>query len=296
MVQIEDYNDVYIDILKPRFAFAEIAGYEEVIERFRDMVVIPMKYPEQLEAAGIVPPTGLIVWGPLGVGKGHMIESAAGEAGTNYMIIRGRECTDHPEVIHKAFAYARENRPMVIHMMDIDWLAPRKDFDYTWSDGTTDGKPDKLGSEEVHKAVHEEVASVAYEKDIMVCASAYRIDALDQAFTRTTMLGRKIYVPRPDQHDREELFKMYLKDATLAEEVDITKLAEMTDLYIGWDIEALCRKAKLNALQRSQGKSVEVTMDDFKDAKEKVRAWLSPEMAKDYDEIMATDCLHKYNF
>jgi len=37
-------------------------------------------------------------------------------------------------------------------------------------------------------------------------------------------------------------------------------------------------------------------MDDFKDAKEKVRAWLSPEMAKDYDEIMATDCLHKYNF
>lgn len=292
---MEDYNDVYIDILKPRFNFSEIRGYEEVIERFRDMIVVPMKYPEQLEAAKIAPPTGLIVWGPLGVGKGHMIESAAGEAEVNYMIVRGRECTDHPEVIHKAFDYARKNAPVVLHIMDIDWLAPRRDFDYSWGDGTTTGMPDKKGSEAVHHAIHEEVASVAYDPKIMVCCSAYRIDALDQAFTRNPMLGRKIYVPRPDQHDREEILKYYLRNISM-NGLDITKIGKMTDHYIGWDLEALCRKAQLEALERSGKKGIDVTMADFVDSMTKVAAWLSPQMSKDYDRILSEDCIHKYNF
>jgi SpoVK/Ycf46/Vps4 family AAA+-type ATPase len=291
-----NYDRVYLDVLKPRFSFKELAGYEEVKEKFREMIVVPLKYPDALKRAEVKPPTGVIVWGPLGSGKGHMIEAAAGEAGVNYIIIRGRECTDHPNVIHKGFKFAREHRPCVVHLMDIDWLAPRKNANYTWEDGSEDGKPDKFGSPEVHEAVHEEVAKVAPIEDIITAASCYRIDVLDQAFTRTTMLGRKIYVPRPSKHDRAEMFKYYLKDVKLANDVDFKKLADITKYYVGWDIEALCRKAKLNAVEKGKGDFVEVTMADLLDAQKKVNAWLSPEMAKGYDRIRGEDCIHKYNF
>jgi transitional endoplasmic reticulum ATPase len=291
-----DYDRVYLDVLKPRFTFSQIAGYEEVKEKFKEMIVVPLKYPDALKRAGIKPPTGVIVWGPLGSGKMHMIESAAGEAGVNYIVIRGRECTDHPSVIKKGFKLAVENRPCLVHVMDIDWLCPRKDADYSWGDGTTDGKPDKFGSPEVHRTVHKEVAKVAPIEDIMVAASAYRIDVLDQAFTRTTMLGRKIYVPRPNEEDRVEIFRYYLRDLKLGKDVDLKEMARLTDYYVGWDIEALCRKAALNAIERAKGDSVVVNMEDLLQAKKKVRAWLSPEMAAGYDRILAEDCIHKYNF
>jgi len=294
--EIKMYDSVYLDMRKPRFTFDEIAGYEEIKEKLREMVVIPLKYPEAIKRSGISPPTGVIVWGPLGSGKGHMIESTAGEAGVNYIIIRGRECTDHPNVIQEGFRLARKNRPCVIHLMDIDWLAPRKDATYVWGDGTETGKPDRFGSKKVHKAVYEEVKKVAPIEDIVIGASAYRVDMIDQVFTRTGMLGRKIYVPRPDEQNREKIFKYYLNGVKIAKDGDIAKLADLTDYYVGWDIEALCRKAKLNALEREGGDFTTVNMADFKDALTKVNAWLSPEMAADYDRIFKEDCIHKYNF
>ena len=290
------YDRVYLDVLKPRFKFSDFAGYEDVIEKFKEMIVVPLKYPDALKRAGVSIPTGLIVWGPLGSGKAHMIEAAADEADINYIIIRGRECTDHPDVIREGFKWARENRPCVINLMDIDWLAPRENPDYFWSDGSEDGKPDKFGSPEVHEAVYEEVAKVAPIEDVICAASCYRIDVLDQAFTRTSMLGRKIYVPRPNEHEIEGIFKYYLKDVKLAKDIDFKKMAELTDYYVGWDIEALCRKAKLDVIDAGKGEPAEIAMDDLLAAQKKVRAWLSQEMAKDYDRIRGEDCIHKYNF
>jgi transitional endoplasmic reticulum ATPase len=286
-------GNIYLDILKPRFSFDQIAGYENVKEKMYEMIVVPLKYAEQLKKSKIKPPTGVVVWGPLGSGKGHMIECAAREAEASYVIIRGRECTDNPMAIKKGFELAMENRPCVIHVMDIDWLCPRKDADYTWSDGTTYGTPDKFGSEEVRQTVYKEISRVAQVENVMPVGSCYRIDVLDQAFTRTTMLGRKIYVPRPSKRDRKEIFKYHLRNAKLDSDVDLEKMAGLTKYYVGWDIEAICRKATLMVIER--GESF-VRMEDLLKAKEKISAWLSPEMASDYDRIMASDCIHKYNF
>jgi transitional endoplasmic reticulum ATPase len=290
------YNHTYLDVRKPRFSFEEIAGYVETKEKFNDMVVVPLNHRKELEKAGISPPSGVIVWGPLGTGKGHMIEAAANVADVNYVIIRGRECTDHPDVIRDGFKFARENRPCVIHLMDIDWLAPRKDADFSWSDGSTVGKPDKFGSDAVHLAVHDEVAGAANIQDLVVLASCYRIDVLDQAFTRTSMLGRKIYVPRPNLKNRSEILDYYLNGVEISKTVDIDKLAKETEFFVGWDLEALCRKAKLLALERNSRSPPIISKADFQGALKKVIPWLTSKMASDYDRIFEEDCIHKYNF
>jgi len=288
-------TSVYAEVLKPRFTFEDIAGYEEVKERFFEMLTMPFKYSGALKRAGMKPPTGVIAWGPLGTGKGHMIEAAADAADVGYVIIRGRECTDQPEAVRKGFELAVEVRPSIIHVMDIDWLAPRSDAGFGWSDGTTDGKPDRFGSEEVHETVIREVAKLSKMEDVMVGASCYRIDTLDQAFTRVTMIGRKIYVPPPGLEDRKAILEHYFAKAELAGDLDLKKAAELTENYVGWDIEALCRKAVMSAAKRG-GEKEQVKMSDFKAALKDVRPWLSPEMTRDYARIRAEDCLHKYNF
>lgn len=288
------YEHIYVDLREPKISFADIAGYESVKEKFAEMLVFPFKFREAFEKANLALPTGVIVWGPLGAGKGHLIEASAKEAGVNFVIIRGRETTANAEAIREGFRVAKENKPCIIHVMDIDWLAPREDANYKWSDGSEKGKPDKFGTVEVRKALYECVASVAYDRDIMVAASCYRIDVLDQAYTRTGMLGRKIYVPRPGKEDRKKIIMHYLKKME-HENIDFDRLAELTEYYVGWDLEALCRKASLICMNKN-GREGKISMKDFEEALKSVKPWLSKEMAEDYDKIFSQDCQHKYNF
>ncbi len=290
------HDHSYLDVQKPEVSFDDVGGYESVKEKFKEMVVLPLKYPEALERANMAPPPGVIVWGPLGTGKWHLTEAAAKEAGANFVLIRGRECTDRPDAIHEGFELARKMRPCVVHVMDIDWLAPRRDADYSWEKGDESGKPDRFGNEEVHQAVIDEVSKVSSTKDIMTVGSCYRIDVLDTALDRVSMLGRKIYVPSPNRHDRVEILRIYLRDAQLGTGVSPEKIAEMSEYYVGWDLEALCRKAKLAAIERSKGTLKEVTMDDFAEALKAVKPWLTPKMAERYEQMYKMDCIHKYNF
>ena len=66
--------------------------------------------------------------------------------------------------------------------------------------------------------------------------------------------------------------------------VDITKLVERTNGYVGADIEAICREAAINALRRDI-KSKEVTNKDFDDALKKVSPSVTKEIEKAYEEL-----------
>jgi SpoVK/Ycf46/Vps4 family AAA+-type ATPase len=54
---------------------------------------------------------------------------------------------------------------------------------------------------------------------------------------------------------------MNLEKVPLAEDVDLAKLAGMTEGFTGADIANLCRQAKINALEASLSKSSEVKLE-----------------------------------
>jgi transitional endoplasmic reticulum ATPase len=64
-------------------------------------------------------------------------------------------------------------------------------------------------------------------------------------------LERHIYVPAPDAESRKKIFEVYLQDtgAVLSKDISINELVEKTDGYVGADIEALVREAKLGAMR-----------------------------------------------
>ncbi len=88
-------------------------------------------------------------------------------------------------------------------------------------------------------------------KNVTVVAATNRPDMLDPALMRPGRIERHIYVPPPDKESRKKIFEVYLKgaDTLLAADVDIDALVDETDAYVGADIEALVREAKLGAMR-----------------------------------------------
>ena len=93
-------------------------------------------------------------------------------------------------------------------------------------------------------------------------------------------------VPPPDKKARLEIFKIHTKKMPLAKDVDLEKLAEMTEGYSGADIEAVCREAGLTALRESL-KAKEVKMKHFEEVLKKIKPSLTNVNVKAYEEFVS---------
>lgn len=130
---------------------------------------------------------------------------------------------------------------------------------------------------------------------------------LDDAMMRPGRFDRVVYVPPPDKDSRRKIFGVYLDDneSVLAGDVDTEILVDTTEGYVGADIEALIREAKLGAMREfitaMRGKSdhersdalanVRVTKKHFEDAMKKVKATLDQE-AIEKNERLAWSILY----
>jgi transitional endoplasmic reticulum ATPase len=89
-------------------------------------------------------------------------------------------------------------------------------------------------------------------KNVTILAATNRPDMLDDALLRPGRLERHIYVPAPDEESRRKIFEVYLGGDTgdiIAKDVDIELLVKKTEGYVGADIEALVREAKMSAMR-----------------------------------------------
>ena len=71
---------------------------------------------------------------------------------------------------------------------------------------------------------------------------------------------------------------MHTSKLALSKDVDIDKLAETTDGYVGADIEAICREAGMLALREGKTK---IEMKHFNEAIKKI----PPSVTKDIEKI-----------
>ena len=88
-------------------------------------------------------------------------------------------------------------------------------------------------------------------KNVVVLGATNRPDMIDPALLRPGRLDRVIYVPPPDAESRRKIFEVYLggAQAILSPEINLDGLVNRTDMYVGADIEALVREAKLAAMR-----------------------------------------------
>lgn len=296
---------VFYEVREPRIDWSDIGGLAGPKAKMREMVCLPLTRGEELQRMGVTLPAGVMLWGPLGLGITMLAEAAAKEAGATFVYVSGQEMLGKMDRMEEAFAMAVREAPSVFFLSDIDWLAPRPGASYDWRNGPgtpadagagghARGKPPTFADLSFTEKFLGLVDSLLPVTRVRLVGSCYRIDVVDPAAIKEKKrFNRKIFVPPPTAKDREEILAIYAGRMPLAEDAALPEIAAKAKGCTGWDIENLCRKAAVLAVEEGSAK---VAMRHFLSALGEITPWLTPDMVEGYHRIHGEDCPHHYSF
>ena len=288
---------VYYEIRAPRTRWEDIGGLAGAKAALRQMVCLPLTRAAEVSRMGLVPPAGVLLWGPLGGGLAMLPEACAAEAGVGYVCISGREVLGKPEAIVETFREAEREAPAVLYISDLDWLAPQPGASYAWGpEGGDRGKPPAFADRELTDTFLRELdrLQAATAGRLAILGGAYRIDVVDQALIKDkSRFNRKVFLPPPDREARQAVLAVHAGRTPNDGRLDLDAVAALTEGYVGWDLENVVRKAALRAIEAGRAA---VSQEDLLAAVPLVTPWLTPEMTAGYRRIHAADCPHHYNF
>ena len=279
-VQPSAMREVLIET--PNVCWDDIGGLENVKQALKEAVEWPLKHPEVFKRMGITPPKGVLLTGPPGTGKTLLAKAVATESEANFISVKGPEILskwvgESEKAIRDIFRRARTVAPAIIFFDEIDAVAPRKDMGYG----------DSRVTERVISQLLTEMDGLENLRGVVVIAATNRPDLLDPALLRPGRFDRILEVPVPDKNARLQIFRIHTRNMPLAEDVNLEKLAEITEGYVGADIEALCREAALTALREDMN-AQKVYWKHFEKAMEVVKPTMKRKIVmKDFKQETA---------
>ncbi len=255
--------------------YEDIGGLHRVMRRIREMIELPLRYPEVFERLGIDPPKGVLLHGPPGCGKTLIARAVAHETSAYFIHINGPEIIDKYYGASEAnlrnfFEDARSHAPAIIFIDEIDALAPKRE--------------EMSGDRQVERRVVAQLLALMdgleSRGNVIVIAATNIPNTLDPALRRPGRFDREIAIGVPDRDGRREIIEVHSRGMPLAKDVDLDRLANITHGFVGADLEALCREAAMSALRRlmpdidfaqasipyDQLMALEVTPSDFVNA------------------------------
>ncbi len=276
-IQPTAVREVFIEI--PNVRWSDIGGLQEVKDTLIEVVEWPLKRPETFTRLGISPPKGVLIYGPPGAGKTLLARAVATESEANFISVKGPELLskwvgESEKAVREIFRKARTAAPAIIFFDEIDAIAPTR--------GRSAG--DSHVTERVVSQLLTEMDGLESMKDVIVLAATNRPELIDRALLRTGRFDRFVYVPAPDKRSRQKIFEIYTKSMPLDEDVVVEKLVEMTEYFVGGDVEALCREAGMRALRENMDAEI-VSMKHFKDALKTLHASVTPQILENYEKM-----------
>jgi transitional endoplasmic reticulum ATPase len=267
-------REVYIEV--PSVNWADVGGLTEVKQELQEAVEWPLKKPEAFQRVGIRPPKGILLFGPPGCGKTMLARAVATESEANFISIKGPELFskwvgESEKAIREVFRKGRTAAPSIVFFDELDSVVPRRGM----------GFGDSGVSERVISQLLTELDGIESLVNVVVIGATNRPDIIDPAILRPGRFDRLIYVPAPDHSTRLNILRIHTRNMPLARDVDLEQVASQAAGYSGADLEAVVREAGLISLRRDiEGKSV--TLEDFRDAVDKIKPSITPDMENWY--------------
>jgi transitional endoplasmic reticulum ATPase len=255
--------------------YEDIGGLRREVRRIREMIELPLRFPEVFERLGIDPPKGVLLHGPPGCGKTLIARAVAHETSARFFHVNGPEIIDQwygssEAHLRRIFEDARRRAPAIIFLDEIDAIAPKRE--------------ELSGERQAERRVVAQLLTLMdgleSRGNVVVIAATNIPNTLDPALRRPGRFDREIMISVPDREGRREILEIYTRGMPLSSDVDLERLAGVTHGFVGADLESLGREAALSALRRlmpaiefSQASipydrlaALEVTTDDFEAA------------------------------
>lgn len=226
--------------------YEDIGGARNQIARIREMIELPLRFPEVFDRLGIDPPSGVLMHGPPGCGKTLIARTIAHETDARFFTISG------PEIIHKfygeseahlrkIFEQAAKQGPSIIFLDEIDAIAPRREN----------------AAGDVERRVVAQLLALMdglnRRENVIVIAATNLPNAIDPALRRPGRFDREIEIPIPDRQGRRQILEIHSRGMPLTASVDLDQLAAITHGFVGADLAALCREAAMSCLRDVMG-------------------------------------------
>lgn len=222
-------------------SFDSVGGLDDRIQQLKEMVMLPLMYPEMFKAKGVTPPRGVLFHGPPGTGKTLMARAVAssftGADGkkVTFFMRKGADCLskwvgEAERQLRLLFDEARNSQPSIIFFDEIDGLAPVR----------------SSKQEQIHASIVSTLLALMDGMDgrgqVVVIGATNRPDAVDPALRRPGRFDREFYFPLPATEARRKILDIH----TTGWEPPLTEtfkdqLAAQTKGYGGADLRVCVR-------------------------------------------------------
>ncbi|CAM8924467.1 unnamed protein product [Rhodiola kirilowii] len=234
------------DIAKPtlgddRSGWDDVGGLTDIQRAIKEMIEFPSKFPQVFSKAPIRLRSNVLLYGPPGCGKTHIVGAAAAACSLRFISVKGPELLNKyigasEQAVRDIFLKAASAAPCLLFFDEFDSIAPKRGHDNT---GVTDRVVNQFLTE---------LDGVEVLTGVFVFAATSRPDLLDAALLRPGRLDRLLFCDFPSKHERLDILRVLSKKLPLAEDVDLEAIAEITEGFSGADLQALLSDAQLAAV------------------------------------------------
>ncbi|KAA8544695.1 hypothetical protein F0562_019457 [Nyssa sinensis] len=224
-----------------RSGWEDVGGLIDIQNAIKEMIELPSKFPNIFAQAPLRLRSNVLLYGPPGCGKTHIVGAAAAACSLRFISVKGPELLNKyigasEQAVRDIFSKAAAAAPCLLFFDEFDSIAPKRGHDNT---GVTDRVVNQFLTE---------LDGVEVLTGVFVFAATSRPDLLDAALLRPGRLDRLLFCDFPSQHERLDILTVLSRKLPLDSDVDLDAIAHMTEGFSGADLQALLSDAQLAAV------------------------------------------------
>jgi transitional endoplasmic reticulum ATPase len=253
---------------RPRTTLKDVGGLAETKRTLTSIMQLFRGGGALIGHTRFNPPKGILLTGQSGTGKTLLARALAGEMGLTLITVDqtsllSKWVGESEKGLREVFKRAKQASPCILFFDEIESMVPAR-------------SAQEAGSllPRIVSQLFRELDDLHGSLGVVVLGATNRPDLMEPALLRAGRFDYVLELPLPSREERREILGIQMEGLPLESDVNLSELAESTGGWTGADLELICKKGAILALEehRTQPSGVfRVTARQLADAQAQVR-------------------------